>query len=351
MAMTAPLTPAGCDLRTFPAMLLDVARLRDCDFCAIADGDEFKAGVLLWAASWHQIPAGSLPDDDRLLAAFAKVDPRRWRKLRKVALHGWITCDDGRLYHRTIAERALECWLERLNSRVSSGFGNAKRYGIAFDRSAIDEEISQGLALLTALNPASPHIAKAKARQGKAVAASESPEESGDLPPGAQRDAAGMPAGSQQNITEQNIPPGGAETPNQEAWRRATSLLSRGGKSVPAARKSFGAILRDYGIEAADLLASIVRGESLTDEPEGYLRGAARAIAKRRGSDKPPVPDVSQWGDEQWSIVLDDHGAGKPWPAEFGPPPGRPGCVVPLRLQAEFGHSAKVVPLTKDRAG
>ena len=65
-----PLVPAEVDLRDFGFMPLDVLRLRDSDLAALANGEEFKAAVLLWCAAWHQVPAASLPNDDRLLARF-----------------------------------------------------------------------------------------------------------------------------------------------------------------------------------------------------------------------------------------------------------------------------------------
>lgn len=55
-----PLIDSDVDLRDFAYMPLDVVRFRDSDFTAITDGEAFKAGVLLWCASWHQVPAGSL---------------------------------------------------------------------------------------------------------------------------------------------------------------------------------------------------------------------------------------------------------------------------------------------------
>ena len=110
MTRPAPLTPADLDLRNFPYMGLDVVRLRDSEFAVVTTGDEFRAGVLLWAAAWHQVPAASLPNDNRLLANLAgfgrNVDD--WLVVRDRALHGFIECEDGRLYHPVVAEKALE---------------------------------------------------------------------------------------------------------------------------------------------------------------------------------------------------------------------------------------------------
>ncbi len=114
-----PLTPPDCDLRDFPYMPLDVVRLRDSDISAITTGDEFRCAVLLWCASWHQVPAASLPDDDLILsqlAGFGRV-VKEWLKVKDGALRGWIKCADGRLYHPTVAEKANEAWESKLAYR------------------------------------------------------------------------------------------------------------------------------------------------------------------------------------------------------------------------------------------
>jgi hypothetical protein len=117
--VTSPLVPENVDLRDFHYMPLDVVRLRDSSLAALSTGEQFRCAVLLWCASWHQLPAASLPDDDALLAQLAGFGRavRDWRKVRDGALRGWIGCDDGRLYHPVVAEKALEAWSERLKQR------------------------------------------------------------------------------------------------------------------------------------------------------------------------------------------------------------------------------------------
>lgn len=117
--MTSPLTSPDCDLRDFPFMPLDVVRLRDSDIAAISTGDEFRCAVLLWCASWHQIPASSIPDDDIVLAQLAGFGRviKEWQKVRDGALKGWVKCDDGRLYHPVVAEKANEAWKSRIKYR------------------------------------------------------------------------------------------------------------------------------------------------------------------------------------------------------------------------------------------
>jgi len=114
-----PLVPADVDLRGMPFMPLDVNRLRDSQLAIHASGDEFRAAVLLWCASWNQVPAASLPNDDRALAAYAGYarDLKGWKKVREGAMRGFVLCDDGRHYHPVVAEKALEAWDERVEYR------------------------------------------------------------------------------------------------------------------------------------------------------------------------------------------------------------------------------------------
>ncbi len=108
--MNLPPVPADLDLRDFQYMPLDVVRLVDSDLTAIASGDEFKAAVTLWCKAWHQVPAASLPDDDRMLAHLSGYgrDVKGWMKVRAVALRGFELAEDGRLYHPVIVEKAIE---------------------------------------------------------------------------------------------------------------------------------------------------------------------------------------------------------------------------------------------------
>lgn len=115
-ALRDPLVPAEVDLRDFKYMELDVGTLRDSKFAAEVDPEAFRAGVLLWCAAWHQVPAASLPNNDKelsQLAGFGRV-VKEWAKYRDEALSLFELCSDGRLYHRLIAEKANTAWLSKL---------------------------------------------------------------------------------------------------------------------------------------------------------------------------------------------------------------------------------------------
>jgi len=127
----APLTPPECDLRDFHFMPIDIIRLFGSRFHAIANDAEWRAGVTLWLKSFHQVPAASIPADDIELTRLAELgrDIRAWEDVREVALHGWVKCADGRLYHPIVAEKALEAWEKKEKYRERSKKANAKRWG------------------------------------------------------------------------------------------------------------------------------------------------------------------------------------------------------------------------------
>lgn len=114
--LPAPLTPPDCDLRGLPFMQLDVVRMMDSDLFALSSGDEFKAAIALWCKAWLQFPAASLPDDDRVLAHLSCAGSK-WKKVKPMALRGWVKCADGRLYHPVVAEKALHAWKARVTQR------------------------------------------------------------------------------------------------------------------------------------------------------------------------------------------------------------------------------------------
>jgi hypothetical protein len=120
MSNRTPLTPANCDLTGLPNLPLNVTRLTNSDLIALTTGDEFKAAVLLWAKSWHQVPAASLPKDDRILARLIGVSLSEWITVREGALRGFVECSDGRLYHPVVAEMALAAWATCTKQRAKA---------------------------------------------------------------------------------------------------------------------------------------------------------------------------------------------------------------------------------------
>lgn len=306
--MTEPLTPPDCDLRGLLFMPLDVLRLRDSDLSLVASGDEFKAAVLLWCASWHQVPAASLPDDDRVLARLSGLSAKAWRKSRDGATRGWVKADDGRLYHPVVAEKALEAWKDRLSYR-------RKR--------ELDRE----------------RLANWRERK-QAGNTPETGDETHDetrfeTPKGVEgqwRDSGGE---SKEANASRAIAP--SIDPEKKAWTDALSLLTTAGRMKDGPARAFiGKLKSDNGIEVKDLLPAI--GQAIangTQDPAAYLRKAAAGISQRRGggSSAPPKPDEITRDD--WIRRLGMHKADGMWLGSWGPRPGERGCICPTDLLEE----------------
>lgn len=290
--MTSPLTPTDCDLRDFPRMMIDVPRLRGSDFDATPDDAAWRAGFNLWLTAWHQVPAASLSADDATLAKAAGLgrDLRTWRKIKAIALQNWVECSDGRLYHPTVAEIALEAWLEKLARRLSSGAGNAKKHKFIFDPAPIEAEIETTSALLSALNPLSKALSKSSRRSSRCTP--------GALPAGEHREDVGspgaVPPGSQGTEKGQGVIDSEASASDaggvvldigRECWRLAVVLLvERDGLSEDGARKFFGGLLSKHGLEAKHLYPALARAASNgTADARGYLTQASANEAKRLG--------------------------------------------------------------------
>lgn len=197
--MSEPLVPADVDLRDFDFMPLHVTRLRDSELRTSETPAACWAAVLLWCTSWHQVPAGSLPDNDRYIAEKAGYFAQgkvlgSWKSVRSGALRGFVKCSDGRLYHPVVAEKALEAWLAKLADRLSSGAGNAKRWGTEFDPAPIAAKMDDARRMLSALNPESRALSR-KRTAGVPKASKPHPDGNPDGTPES------IPTGSQQRRT------------------------------------------------------------------------------------------------------------------------------------------------------
>jgi hypothetical protein len=166
--MTEPLTPAGLDLRDFDWMPLDVMRLRDSDLAVLATGDAFRAAVLLWCAAWHQVPAGSLPADNRLLANLAGYgrDLDGWASVKADAMRGFVECSDGRFYHPIVCEKAIEADDQRNKQRKrTEAATSARRNGKRDDCRNDPPGDARNEVHLTLPNPTLPKESKTPAKE------------------------------------------------------------------------------------------------------------------------------------------------------------------------------------------
>jgi hypothetical protein len=374
-----PLLPASVDLRDFPFMPMESQRLFSSEFHAQATDAEWRAGVTLWLKSFHQVPAASLPDDDIALARLAEFgrNVRSWMRVRRGALRGWMRCADGRLYHRVVAEKALEAWVEKLMQRKSGGAGNAVRWGGSFDPAIVEAELIEALARLKSL---SPHSRVFNKRGVRACLAEPKPLESNDVD-SRDRIAAGVATGSQVKGRDyknpyspqagdaglsQSEPPKVPSTPRrpppvadgwpEDAFDRWWAIYPRR-DARKKAQAAFDKLRARRSISFDDLMS---RTAALAQTPKGRNEGARSGQdirpqgsaflngerffdpietwngAPKTGSQAPPsmpTRDPSTFTDNDWLDRVRMYQGGQKWPSTlWGPEPGAAGCRVPLHL-------------------
>lgn len=150
----APLVPPEVDLRDFPRMGLDVARLRGSELVVDQPPEICWAALMLWCAAWHEVPAGSVPNNEKWLADKAgyvsrgKID-LSWGQVRDSILRGFVECSDGRLYHAVTCEIALDAWSSKLRQRWVSECARVRkhnqRHGTSVTTLDFDQWISAGM--------------------------------------------------------------------------------------------------------------------------------------------------------------------------------------------------------------
>lgn len=151
-----PLVSPEVDLSNFPFMPLEVQRLLRSEFYLTAMEEDARvaaASVNLWASSWHERPAASLPNSDVLLARAAALSLAVWREVKARVMAEWTLCSDGRWYHRVVAEKAMEAWNEkcdyarrkaefsaRQRARIEKRWAQEREENKAEDTARIDPE-------------------------------------------------------------------------------------------------------------------------------------------------------------------------------------------------------------------
>lgn len=265
-----PLTDSTCDLRAFPFMPLDVVRLRDSDIAALSTAEEFRAAVLLWCASWHQVPAASLPDDDRVLAQLAGYGRvvAEWRKVRAGALRGWVKCVDGRLYHPVVAEKARDAWAAKHEQRYKTECARIKkhnqRHGTEIEFPTFEEFLSPDYR-----DP----VPRDKRKVSPGTTAKRPQGQAGDVPPTVPRETASKGQGE----GEVNLKASGGGT--------AQAV----GDDAPNAAAAFVEILRSSGVgfAADDARLAGWPGRGVTADD---LRAAIATGRKRRERERSDQP-------------------------------------------------------------
>lgn len=83
--------------------------------------------LLLLMVAWRS-PEKTLPDDDRLLARYAKLSPSQWRKMRPVMLEFW-QIQNGRWIQKRLIDEANAVKRQRESARKAGKASALKRKG------------------------------------------------------------------------------------------------------------------------------------------------------------------------------------------------------------------------------
>lgn len=288
--LPAPLTPLECDLQDFPFMPLHVARLRDSDLAAEETAEACWYAVLLWAASWHQIPAASLPNNDAAMTRLIGLgkDVRTFRKHKVAALRHFVLCNDGRLYHPMVAEQAINAWNSKLQQRWRTECARIKKRS---QRDKVDYPIPTFEQFLAGNVPGpGPDVSPGT---GENV-----PEDSDDCPQGNDVQERGIGRGI--SIKPPNPPSGGVRSDRfAEGWG-AYPIAGRGNHGPARSEAEWPAAVDRAGGEDA-------------------LIGAIKAHAAQLAADGGRVKSFDRWlRDDGFAAYLGQPGT-KPVTAWSGP--------------------------------
>ena len=307
----APLVSDDVDLSDFAFMPLDVQRLLTSETWVLGNAAEKVAALTLWLVSWHQTPAASLPDNDKMLAHLSQAGSG-WKKVKDHALRGWVRCSDGRIYHPVVAEKANEAWEKKQKQRERSRTGNATRWG-------------NGI-------PEGSHKDPIRIPQGCDM---ESPNDPKGQGPGLKKE-------QQQGIDLSDAPPGNEWVRIGSAWLTEIGADPSGCMDF----STIGAWL-NAGFTEAEIMATapILRARGKAPRhPLGYFRTAVPdEIAKARAIARPTETGAMPRPGDQWRHrVAGFKRAGNWQPQIWGPAPDRPETEVPAEILAEFGIGERV---------
>lgn len=267
-----PLVPADVDLRDFAFMPLDVLRLRDSDLATLATGEEFKAAVLLWCFAWHQVPAASLPDDDRVLARHSGAGAG-WKNVREEALRGFVLCSDLRFYHPVIAEKAIEAWQKR---SVASRKGKAGASARWMRGQCPSNGTGNGTGNARAMRKQSPSNGTSNAPE------QENNEIAGETDATAIAQAMPKNGKGQGHSSGTYVPAAvAADDPLETIWKTGVQIICATGSKEATARAFLGALCKTHGEAAVAEKIAYLTVHPAAD-PRGWLRGALANGTDRR---------------------------------------------------------------------
>lgn len=316
-------------------MPLQVARLRDSDLAAEAHPEACWYAVLLWAASWHQLPAGSLPDNETVLARLCGLgrDLKTFRKHRRDALRGFVLCSDGRLYHPVVAEQVREAWESKRQQRWRTECARIKkqnqRNGTELPVPTFEEFVSGVVPALSSGTTGNVPRDMGESLSGQPL--QETGTGTGILE---ERANALVVADASTSQTRRRVD---YPEPFEAAWRAYPHVQGRSSK--PNALAAWRKLPDD---ERAGLMAAIERFRPKVGEVCGDRGAPCMARWLRDGKHLNFLgARAVELPVERWRTLVQLWREGQPWAADLGPAPDQPGTLVPaVALASNIHHLA-----------
>lgn len=82
--------------------------------------------ILLLCKAWHQSPPASLPNDDRVLARYARLSPDDWQVVKPEVLAAFTVGNDDRLHQKRL-RREYEAFAEKSKKRANAAAARWER--------------------------------------------------------------------------------------------------------------------------------------------------------------------------------------------------------------------------------
>ncbi|MBP6818330.1 MAG: DUF1376 domain-containing protein [Ferrovibrio sp.] len=368
--LPAPPTPADADLKDFAFMPLEVGRLLRSKAWLICKRRPDLAFYMLnlWLSAWHSVPAGSLEDDDDVLADMAKCDPAKWEKVKKDALRNWYKASDGNLYHPVVAEKVNEAWQDKAEyrwkkevdrirkenkQRAEKGelplefppkpIRNSERMASEFQRSA------DGIPAENALKGKGKGEGEGK---GKGKGKGESPTVSaGEVSDGKPDPSSASTSTSplDQNTPERRLADRFLAL-RDELWPNEVRLPSPGLTLLSQAKGFLGEEPLHEPL-IAEVLDRGMRQQAANGQPaptslKAYGLSIERAIANHRQASKPaavnprsaPAQADPELLAKQRNRAVSLFRRGVEWSTDFGPAPDHEGCLADHAVLVEHGY-------------
>lgn len=251
------------DLRDFPYIPLYIHRLQKSRAWLLCKREPALAFYMvnLWVRSWHEVPCGSLEDDDDVLADAAMCDPKTWEKVKERVLRGWKR-ESGRVYHNVVAEVAQESWDAKQKQRQRT---EAARQARSQARGAA----TTGNVTSSVTDSVTSSVTESKGREGKGLSEEEKKKAASAA---ALRCEANVP--SIRDVLFRDGPP---------------IIVSLIGCSDSQAKSFLGKMLKNSHEDCAAVNALLWEAKNLNPaDPKAWLMRASIPRAERGMFDQPP---------------------------------------------------------------